>query len=239
MNMELQSLDEMTTFVDCPVCGSRAVCTQPTGQSEKISCYGCGYYRLIAVELDQTHIHEEKGYGAYRLEYKDSPGIGEVGSFTTPDSKQYFIDEVIKIKTTIHFASYTEFVCGELRETVLIDPTNREMDSYFYYTIEPEETGSVLDQTYQSGKILIYSSDGEEEVPIGEGRYCIPYEVVSHFEAFIEGLLTDLPLFVSFGTQQACDKAAAAPLSFSQLDLYEDQAPSTSKIRRRPSEFED
>lgn len=88
---------------------------------------------------------------------------------------------------------------------------------YYYYTLEHEATNSSLDQVYQSGKIFVYCSDSQEGKPIATGKYCIPLNSVVQFEEFIDSLLTEVPMFVSFGDMQTCGDAAADLIRLEQL----------------------
>lgn len=88
---------------------------------------------------------------------------------------------------------------------------------YYYYSLQPAESNSSLDQVYQSGKVLVYYSESAEKVPVATGKYCIPQDSVVHFEDFIDNLFTEVPLFVSFGDLQTCNDAAANLIRLEQL----------------------
>lgn len=91
---------------------------------------------------------------------------------------------------------------------------------YFYYELEPAPPHDLLDQVYQSGKILVYHSETEEEEPVAYGSYRVPYELAAHFEAFIESLESDLPIQLSVGSESQCVKAAT--IGSSLQDVVED-----------------
>jgi hypothetical protein len=102
------------------------------------------------------------------------------------------------------------------------------MSRFFYYEVSPQHSNTLFDQLYQTGTILTYDSESEQEKPISTGRYSVPIEAANQFQDFIESLETELPLFISLGTEQLCKQEAARDLMVpvaqltKKADSYED-----------------
>lgn len=111
------------------------------------------------------------------------------------------------------------------------------MNGFFTYQLEPAPPHKLLDQVYQSGEIVVYNSESAEDEPVARGSYCVPYEVAAHFEAFIESLETDLPIFVSVGSIDQATKAATIGASLQDIvGDYEDYSLNTPIKSKRSLE---
>lgn len=102
------------------------------------------------------------------------------------------------------------------------------MNRFFYYEVNPQHSDTLFDQLYQTGTILTYDSESEQEKPISIGRYNVPIEVASQFQDFVESLETEFPLFIILGTEQLCKQEAARDLMVpvaqltKKVDSYEE-----------------
>lgn len=102
------------------------------------------------------------------------------------------------------------------------------MSRFFYYEVNPQHSNTLFDQLYQTGTILTYDSESEQERPISIGRYNVPIEAANQFQDFVESLETEFPLFINFGTEQLCKQEAARDLMVpvaqltKKVDSYEE-----------------
>ena len=130
--------DLITNFtaddIACPICGHPATNQffLETGE-EYIDCHSCGYTRKFFINnLDQKDVQSEfdwlpdftieeyTGYGAYTIRFVGGSGT-ECGAFATPESEQYFIDNVEANRSNISFAKYTRFIDGVIEEIVVVN----------------------------------------------------------------------------------------------------------------------
>lgn len=130
--------NELVDHVDCPICGSEEAISRQTIEppQEQINCYKCGYLRDFYVTnladkdkvsefewVPRYQIKEQLGYGGYKLQLNHS-NVAEIGSFATGGSLPYFLSEVDRLIDQVTYASYTELVDGQIKQTVVVDKPN-------------------------------------------------------------------------------------------------------------------
>ena len=110
--------------IDCPNCGHEAMMelVNATGE-ENIPCHNCGYSRRLSIVNGSFELKEFPGYGAYRVEMQGAGRI-EAGSFTHKGAAVEFEKLMKNIEPNVAYASYSQYINGEIVTKVVIDKTN-------------------------------------------------------------------------------------------------------------------
>lgn len=110
--------------VACPNCGTEAIMEVvfATGE-ENIQCHNCGYSRRLSMVDGSVKLEEIKGYGSYKVQMQ---GIErwECGSFTHAGAAAEFENLMKNISANVAYAAYSQYIDGEIKETVVINKIN-------------------------------------------------------------------------------------------------------------------
>ena len=119
--------DEFSSIgmIECPHCGTEAMIesVHATGE-ENIQCHNCGYGRRLAFTNGSFEIKEQQAFGAYRVEMIGSPRL-EAGSFTHRGAAQAFESMMETIKDRVAYASYSQYIDGQIVTKEVINKTNK------------------------------------------------------------------------------------------------------------------
>lgn len=122
-NEQSNSEEEFSNIdpIDCPHCGHEAIMevVYSTGE-ENIQCHNCGYSRRLAMTNGSLELKEFPGFGAYRVEMQGAPRI-EAGSFTHKGAAVEFENLMKQIQINVAYASYSQYIDGEIVTKVVID----------------------------------------------------------------------------------------------------------------------
>jgi predicted nucleic-acid-binding Zn-ribbon protein len=119
MSDEFSSID----VISCPHCGTEAMVetVHATGE-ENIQCHNCGYSRRMSFVNGSFQIKEQPAFGAYKVEMLGSPRM-EAGSFANSHSAQEFEKLMKNLEQRVAYASYSQYINGEIVTKVVIDKT--------------------------------------------------------------------------------------------------------------------
>ncbi len=110
--------------IACPHCGTEAIMEVvfATGE-ENIQCHNCGYSRRLSMVEGSLKLEEYRGYGAYKVQMAGMDRW-ECGSFTHAGAAKEFETLMKTISANVAFAGYSQYINGEIKETVVINNTN-------------------------------------------------------------------------------------------------------------------
>ena len=81
---------------------------------------------------------------------------------------------------------------------------------------------SLFGEKYRMGRIEIFDNQDESGYAVDEGIYTMPFVAANQFEDFMDSLETDLPIHISIGSHQWCEKECAKSLGFENPDEMRD-----------------
>ena len=81
---------------------------------------------------------------------------------------------------------------------------------------------SLFGEKYRMGRIEIFDSQDQSGYAVDEGIYTMPFVAANQFEDFIDSLETDLPIHISIGSHEWCEKECAKYLGFENPDEMRD-----------------
>jgi len=125
-NLDKTESDEFSSIntIACPKCGQEAMIENVHATSEEnIQCHNCGYSRRMAMVNGSFELKEYPGYGCYRVEMAGATRV-EAGSFTHSGAAQEFENLMKSIEHIVAYASYSQYINGEIVTKVVIDKTN-------------------------------------------------------------------------------------------------------------------
>lgn len=107
--------------IPCPNCGHEAVIEMVHGTGEEnIQCHKCGYSRRMSMVNGSFELKEFPGHGAYHVEMLGASRI-EAGSFTHKGAAVEFENLMKQIQQNVAYASYSQYINGEIVTKVVID----------------------------------------------------------------------------------------------------------------------
>ena len=92
----------------------------------------------------------------------------------------------------------------------------------FHYSTVGYGVFSLFGEKYRMGRIEIFDSQDESGYAVDEGIYTMPFVAANQFEDFMDSLETDLPIHISIGSHEWCEKECAKALGFENPDEMRD-----------------
>ena len=91
----------------------------------------------------------------------------------------------------------------------------------YYYSTVGYGVMSLLGERYRMGRVEIFDRQNDNGYAADEGSYCMPFIAANQFEDFIEALETMLPIQISIGSVDECNRATAEELGIAPDKMHD------------------